>query len=81
MREGELARVRSRWGSMVARVRTGGDMPRGTVFVPIHWNAQFASDARVGALVNPVVDPDLGRAGVQAHAGRRSSSSRSTGTA
>src|SRR5262249_23518143 len=27
-----------------------------SVFVPIHWNDQFSSDARVGALVNPVVD-------------------------
>ncbi len=30
------------------------------VFVPIHWNGAFASDARVGALVNPVVDPVSG---------------------
>ncbi|WP_428852768.1 molybdopterin-dependent oxidoreductase [Imbroritus primus] len=56
VREGELARVRSRWGAMVARVRHGGGMPRGSVFVPIHWNAQFASDARVGAVVNAAVD-------------------------
>ncbi|HVL10528.1 MAG TPA: molybdopterin-dependent oxidoreductase [Burkholderiaceae bacterium] len=56
VRDGELARVRSRWGAMVVRVRHGGGMPRGSVFVPIHWNAQFASDARVGAVVNPAVD-------------------------
>jgi len=55
--EGKLARVSSRWGAMVARVRHGGGIPRGSVFVPIHWNDQFSSDARVGALVNPVVDP------------------------
>lgn len=60
VREGELARVRSRWGSMVARVRHGGGMLAGHVFVPIHWNDQFASDARVGAVVNPVVDPVSG---------------------
>src|SRR5690606_25574262 len=51
---------RSRWGSMVARVRQGGGIARGSVFVPIHWNGQFASDARVGAVVNPVVDPVSG---------------------
>ena len=28
--------------------------------MPIHWNGQTASDARVGALVNPVVDPVSG---------------------
>ena len=35
-------------------------MPRGMIFVPIHWNSAFASDARVGALVNPIVDPISG---------------------
>ncbi|WP_250509928.1 nitrate reductase [Caballeronia sp. GACF4] len=60
VREGELARVTSRWGSMIARVQFGGGMSRGSVFVPIHWNDQVASDARVGAVVNPVVDPVSG---------------------
>ncbi|AIF48956.1 nitrate reductase [Dyella japonica] len=60
VREGELARVHSRWGAMVARVRHGGDMLAGNIFVPIHWNDQFASDARVGGVVNPVVDPVSG---------------------
>ncbi|CAH2894038.1 MAG: Assimilatory nitrate reductase large subunit (EC [uncultured Paraburkholderia sp.] len=57
VREGDLARVSSRWGAMVARVQYGGGMARGSVFVPIHWNDQVASDARVGAVVNPSVDP------------------------
>ncbi|MGB9991498.1 molybdopterin-dependent oxidoreductase [Massilia sp. SM-13] len=60
IKEGELARVASRWGSMVARVRHGGGIARGSVFIPIHWNAQNASDGRVGAVVNPVVDPVSG---------------------
>jgi assimilatory nitrate reductase catalytic subunit len=58
--EGQLARVETQWGALVARVKTTGEMPRGMVFVPIHWNSAFASDARVGALVNPVVDPVSG---------------------
>ena len=58
--EGKLARVTSRWGAMVARVRCGGGIARGNVFVPIHWNDQFSSDARVGAVVNPAVDPVSG---------------------
>jgi assimilatory nitrate reductase catalytic subunit len=41
----------------VARVASSGDMRRGEMFVPIHWNDRTASDARVGALVAPVVDP------------------------
>ncbi len=56
VRAGELARLRSNWGEMVVRVRSEGEMPPGMVFVPIHWNAAYASDARVGALTNPVVD-------------------------
>lgn len=58
--DGQLARVETRWGALVARVKTSGEMPRGTIFVPIHWNSAVASDARVGALVNPVVDPVSG---------------------
>ncbi|MGH8519518.1 MAG: molybdopterin dinucleotide binding domain-containing protein, partial [Panacagrimonas sp.] len=60
VREHELARVSSKWGSCVARVRFSGEMQRKNVFVPIHWNAQFASDGRIGKLVNPVVDPVSG---------------------
>ena len=60
VREGELARVSSEWGAMVARVQHSGGIARGSVFVPIHWNGQTASDARVGTVVNPVVDPVSG---------------------
>ena len=56
VRDGELARVSTRWGSMVARLRASGEIARGSVFVPIHWSAANSSDARVGALVNSVVD-------------------------
>jgi len=54
---GELVQVTTRWGSMVARLRCSGETGRGTMFVPMHWNSQFAGDARVGSLVNPAVDP------------------------
>jgi assimilatory nitrate reductase catalytic subunit len=60
VREGELARVSSRWGTLVARVSHGGGIARGSAFVPIHWTGQNASDARVGAVVNPAVDPVSG---------------------
>lgn len=60
VKEGELARVSSRWGASVARVRHGGGIARGSVFMPIHWSGQTASDARVGAVVNPAVDPVSG---------------------
>ncbi|MGZ9711762.1 molybdopterin-dependent oxidoreductase [Glaciimonas sp. GNP009] len=60
VREGSLARVSSKWGAMVARVQHGGGIARGSIFVPIHWSNQSASDARIGAVVNPVVDPVSG---------------------
>jgi assimilatory nitrate reductase catalytic subunit len=56
VREGALARVWTRWGSMIGRVRMSGELARGDIFVPIHWSSAHASDARVGALVNPAVD-------------------------
>ena len=59
------ARAGARWWCACA---PGAKCPPGMVFAPIHWNRAFASDARVGALTNPVVDPDLRRARAQAHA-------------
>jgi assimilatory nitrate reductase catalytic subunit len=61
VREGELARVRTAWGAMVVRVRVDGEVAPGAVFAPIHWNDANASDARVGALANPALDPVSGQ--------------------
>jgi len=60
VRPGELARVLTRWGSMVARVRSSGEIKRGTIFVPIHWNTTNSSECRAGALVSAAVDPVSG---------------------
>jgi len=61
VKDGVLARVFSQWGEVIVRVRVSDDQQRGSVFIPMHWNDQFASQARVGALVNPVVDPVSGQ--------------------
>jgi len=53
-------RVVTRWGRLVARLRASGEIARGSIFVPIHWSGSNASDARVGALVGPGVDPISG---------------------
>ncbi|GGE84854.1 hypothetical protein GCM10008020_32070 [Massilia psychrophila] len=45
---------------MVARVQHGGGIARGGLFIPIHWSGENASDARVGAVVNPALDPVSG---------------------
>jgi assimilatory nitrate reductase catalytic subunit len=57
---GQIVKVVSRWGSALARVRSSGDMRDGMVFMPMHWSEQFARHSRVGAVVNPVVDPISG---------------------
>ncbi len=61
VKDGILARVFSQWGEVIVRVRVSDDQQRGSVFIPMHWNDQFASQARVDALVNPVVDPVSGQ--------------------
>ncbi|MFT4021088.1 MAG: molybdopterin-dependent oxidoreductase [Acinetobacter sp.] len=56
VQEGGLVEVYSQWGSCVLRVMLSQGVRRGQIFAPIHWTAQFASDARIGKVVNPVVD-------------------------
>jgi assimilatory nitrate reductase catalytic subunit len=59
--EGGLARVRSRWGEVIVRVCLSEQLQPGNLFIPMHWNDQFASAARVDSLVNPVTDPVSGQ--------------------
>jgi len=56
IQDGELVEVKSQWGNCVLRATISDNIRRGQVFAPIHWNDQVASDARIGKLVNPVVD-------------------------
>ena len=58
---GGLARLTSLWGEMVARVVVTAEQRRGCVFVPMHWNGEYAGDGRVNALVNPATDPISGQ--------------------
>jgi assimilatory nitrate reductase catalytic subunit len=54
---GNLASIRSKWGHMLARVHITETQQPGQLFVPMHWSAQYASQGRMGAVVNPVTDP------------------------
>ena len=51
-----MVEVKSKWGNCVLRATVSDDIRRGQVFAPIHWNDQVASDARIGKVVNPIVD-------------------------
>lgn len=56
IRDKGLVEIRSVWGSCVLRVTLAQGVRRGQIFAPIHWTEQMASDARIGKVVNPVVD-------------------------
>jgi assimilatory nitrate reductase catalytic subunit len=55
--QNSLAKIESHWGSMLARVQITDSQQLGNIFVPMHWTQQLASQGRMGALVNPEVDP------------------------
>ena len=59
--DGELAEVFNHNASLSLRVKVSDSQQQGSVFVPMHWTAQYASAARVDALVNAVVDPISGQ--------------------
>ena len=57
----DLVRVTSRHGGITVRANITQEQQEGHVFVPMHWNAQFSADARMGAVVNDFVDPYSGQ--------------------
>jgi assimilatory nitrate reductase catalytic subunit len=59
--DGGLARVESRWGAAVLRVRVTDAVRPGEVFAPMHWTAQFSAQGRLNAAVNPAVDAVSGQ--------------------
>lgn len=61
IRMGDLVEVVSQWGRAVVRARQAKNPRPGHVFIPMHWNTQYASDGLVDALVNPVTDPVSGQ--------------------
>jgi len=61
LRPAVLADVESARGRAVLRVVVTERQRRGSVFAPMHWNDQYASQARVDALVGGAVDPVSGQ--------------------
>lgn len=59
--EGGLAVLDNARGRVLVRVRVTTDVREGEVFVPMHWNAQFATLGRVNPLIAPEVDPISGQ--------------------
>lgn len=61
IQQGELVQVSSKWGEIVVRAKVGYSINKNSVFIPMHWNDQFAGNAVVDRLVNPEVDPVSGQ--------------------
>jgi assimilatory nitrate reductase catalytic subunit len=58
---GGLVCVSSQWGRIIVRARLTDNQQRGQIFVPMHWNDQYASKSYADALVNPELDPISGQ--------------------
>ncbi|MEK1886427.1 MAG: molybdopterin-dependent oxidoreductase [Phyllobacterium sp.] len=56
-----LVRVRNEHGTIILRALLTDRQVRGNIFVPMHWNDLFASNARVDSLVASNVDPLSGQ--------------------
>jgi assimilatory nitrate reductase catalytic subunit len=59
--DGALAQIESQWGSVLARVDVTINQKSGSVFIPMHWNEQYAARSCVDTVVNPVVDAISGQ--------------------
>jgi assimilatory nitrate reductase catalytic subunit len=58
---GDFARVTTEHGTGIYKVVLNDGQQRGSLFVPIHWNAETASHSRACELVAPHVDPFSGQ--------------------
>jgi assimilatory nitrate reductase catalytic subunit len=61
IRKDDVVVLESRWGRALARIQITEEQPAETVFMPMHWTGVLSSASRVGAVVNPVVDPVSGQ--------------------
>ncbi|WP_455209049.1 molybdopterin-dependent oxidoreductase [Kaarinaea lacus] len=59
--DGMLTVVKSSWGELVVKARVTEEQSPGAVFIPMHWNLQYASAAGVGDIINPALDPISGQ--------------------
>ncbi|MBK8991364.1 MAG: nitrate reductase [Gammaproteobacteria bacterium] len=59
--DGALVEVASERGRLCLPAELSADVKPGELFVPMHWSAQYASAARMGALIAPRTDPVSGQ--------------------
>jgi assimilatory nitrate reductase catalytic subunit len=56
-----LVEIESPNGKAIVRALITERQARGSIFVPMHWNDQFAARARIDAVVAPITDPVSGQ--------------------
>ncbi len=61
LRPADLVELESPHGTVITRVLVSERQARGNVFVPMHWNDQFAARARIDTLVPSLTDPVSGQ--------------------
>ncbi len=57
----DLVQVESRRGAVVMRAIVSDGTQEGSVFLPMHWSCEWASQARIGALIRADTDPHSGQ--------------------
>ncbi len=57
----QLLQVSSKTGQVCVRARLTDKQTQGTAFMPIHWNAQYAANAKVCQLIPALTDPLSGQ--------------------
>ncbi|NTF45074.1 nitrate reductase [Rhizobium rhizogenes] len=56
-----LVEIESPHGAVIVRALVTERQARGSLFVPMHWNDNFAARARIDTIVAPVTDPISGQ--------------------
>ncbi|MHC1550477.1 nitrate reductase [Phyllobacterium sp. K27] len=64
----DLVELESPYGNVIVRASVTDRQTRGNVFVPMHWNDNFAAKARIDSLVAPRVDPVSGQPALKSSA-------------
>ncbi|MCI5078671.1 nitrate reductase [Oricola sp.] len=59
--DADIVEIESPHGRVLVRALVSPRQQAGSVFVPMHWNGQFAANARIDVVVAPVTDPHSGQ--------------------
>ncbi len=57
----QLVEIASRYGTLIVRLQITEQQQRGNLFIPMHWNRQFAAKGNIGSVVNAITDPVSGQ--------------------